>query len=174
MSIYVLTAGEYSDYHIIACTTDYNRARELQRFYAEEDIYNTPEIEEYEDATIEPRKGLKRQHFVFDKSGALKEHQAFPIEDPDTVGLMVADYYAGPEYDTVDVYTNDPEKAIKIALDKLAEGRYRKAMQEEADRQFKERWAEEDEKWAAQLFPNTITTSAACILTATIQEKDKQ
>lgn len=173
MSIYVLTAGEYSEYHIIACTTDLDRAKELQRFYAEEDPYDAPEIEEYEDAVLQPQKNIKRQHFVFDKSGALKEHEAFVLDEDDRFVKMIAEYYVGPEYDTVDVYTNDPEKAIKIAIDKLAEGRYRTAMKEEAQRRFNEEWAEKHDQ-IAKLFPTTITTSANFILTMKDPIKEEQ
>lgn len=43
--IYVVTRGDYSDYHIITATTDYKRANEIaKKFKAEVEIYDDSEI----------------------------------------------------------------------------------------------------------------------------------
>lgn len=50
--IYVITAGEYSNYHICAVTTDPERAEKLRKFYFKES-YDGAEIETYLDGDPE-------------------------------------------------------------------------------------------------------------------------
>lgn len=50
-TIYVITQGSYSDYHICGVTTDPVRAEELRKFYT--DRWDEAEIEEYEDGAPE-------------------------------------------------------------------------------------------------------------------------
>lgn len=50
-TIYVISQGSYSDYHICGVTTDPVRAEELRKFYT--DQWDEAEIEEYEDGAPE-------------------------------------------------------------------------------------------------------------------------
>lgn len=46
MKVYVITKGEYSDYHICAVATNQAKARMLAEFYS--DKYDAAEVEEYD------------------------------------------------------------------------------------------------------------------------------
>lgn len=50
MKIYVVTKGEYSDYHIITATTDLSVAEAVAKKFS--DAYDNAEIEEYDDAEV--------------------------------------------------------------------------------------------------------------------------
>ena len=56
-TIYVITKGIYSDYHICAVATDKTRAEELRLFFS--DQYEEANIEEYEDG----KTGLENESF---------------------------------------------------------------------------------------------------------------
>lgn len=51
MKIYVVTQGEYSDYHIITATTDKSIAKAIVKKFQNNGYYE-PKIEEYENAEI--------------------------------------------------------------------------------------------------------------------------
>lgn len=52
MTIYAVTDGDYSDYHIVALTVNKERAEHIAKFY------KTAEIEEYEDAQELPENPM--------------------------------------------------------------------------------------------------------------------
>ena len=51
MTIYIITAGQYSDYHIIAATVDKERAEKICELH--KGNYTQPEIEKFEDSVEE-------------------------------------------------------------------------------------------------------------------------
>ena len=70
MKIYVVTQGEYSDYHIITATTDKNIAEQIAKKFNGSHSWNQTYIEEYEDAEMM----LKPLYFIrFDKKGNVME-----------------------------------------------------------------------------------------------------
>lgn len=55
MKLYAITAGDYSDYHIVALTSDYKKALKIVRIMKKEAESRDPdyEIEEYEDGFVD-------------------------------------------------------------------------------------------------------------------------
>lgn len=116
MKIYVVTQGEYSDYHIITATTDKNVAEQIAQKFRGNDSWNETYVEEYEDAKMM----LKPLFFIrFDKQGNVMEcsaeSSAYPYQ---------------PEYATIKhdvnknaftyVVADTMEGAIKIAAERRA------------------------------------------------------
>lgn len=50
MKIYVVTKGDYSDYHIITATTDYEQAKKIAENFSDE--WDKAEVEVFENAEI--------------------------------------------------------------------------------------------------------------------------
>lgn len=117
--IYIITSGEYSDYHIIAATTDKECAEKIAEHF-------NADIEEFNDAT--PRV-LEKKHYQysFAYDGALLRDFVFEIRDYD---INTASY-VGKNYRNewvVNVYTDKTKEAAdKIAYDLLAEARAKEA-----------------------------------------------
>lgn len=114
MKIYVVTQGEYSDYHIITATTDKSIAEAVAKKF-EHDYYRKPDIEVYENAEVY----LKPCWSVwFDACGAVTEIDAcrssYQYED---VG-KVCRYDFGQT--RVCVSADDETAAIKIAAEMRA------------------------------------------------------
>ena len=123
--IYVITAGEYSDYHICAVTTDKERAEFLKKWYFRSN--GDVEIEEYTDgepdvpttADLVPiyvitctEKGDINQHFI----GRYVERNEMPSPK---FGFFRY-YQNGQEYFRGELTAEDEEHAIKIVKDKRA------------------------------------------------------
>lgn len=141
--IYVVTAGEYSDYHICAVTTDRERAEFLKKWYWD---YDTPEIEEYIDGDLEtPTKAdlIPIWFISCDPNGEVRSCRIQSYCEPDCVPKNDFGFYAPSEPIWIGFYSNkspdyvkgysfsgtvaalDQEQAIKIVKDmrakKLAE-----------------------------------------------------
>ena len=116
MKIYVLTKGDYSDYHIITATTDYKLAKQIKEKFEKEDSIWSEEvyIEIYENAEFYMRPCW---FLRFDKSGDVieatndtSEYSYKEMRD----GLDVqGNYY-------VNLIADDLESAIKIGAEKRA------------------------------------------------------
>lgn len=113
MKIYVITDGEYSDYHIITATTDEKMAKSIaKRFNAN--------IEEYEDAEL--IVNMKSLYFIrFDESGAVASsrnttNDIYFYRDRD-MGICKFDAASGV---FVTIEADSLEEAIKIAAEKRA------------------------------------------------------
>lgn len=105
--IYVVTRGDYSDYHIITATTDFKRAKKIaEKFKAEVEIYDDSEIY------------LKNIYFVsFDPSGdveycELENEYSYPYKE------QIFDYKN--QSISIKVEADDKTSAIKIAAEKRA------------------------------------------------------
>lgn len=114
MKIYVLTSGEYSDYHIITATTDYELAKQIKEKFERQDSIWSDEvnIEVYENAEV----FMRQCWFLrFDKSGNVIESSNDCSEYSYTelrYGLDVkGNYY-------VNLIADDLESAIKIGAEK--------------------------------------------------------
>lgn len=135
MKIYVITKGDYSDYHICAVATDRQKAELLKIFHSTD--YDNAEIEEYEtDDNV--RKLEEAEAFepiyrvIIDRNGRIVSTRVATYHDPkDAVFSNEFDFYFGPGYNRPDfnsdyvfvanLITKDAEHAIKIACDKRAE-----------------------------------------------------
>lgn len=114
MKIYVVTDGEYSDYHIITATTDKNIAEAVVKKFA--DDWHAPKIEIYEDAEL----CLKPCFFVrFNKDGSV--HEIFnESEDQYSYGRIGKCYFDQLKRVLIYVASDSVEGAIKIAAEHRA------------------------------------------------------
>ena len=118
MKLYAITDGEYSDYHIIALTADREAAEKIS------DMFQAV-IEEFEDGETLLRNELYQ--FEFDKDAKLIGEKHIELNsynfDYET-GVYPYGYGVFDDLGyQVNVRTDKPEKAEKIAYDMLAEYR---------------------------------------------------
>ena len=114
--IYVITAGCYSNYHIVGATTNKFLADEIKNKFSGVSSYDSAEIEEFSNAEIL----LKTGYFVrFDKAG-----NVIQITDEESdQEYIYADDYCG--FDANDCFftgicADSEEEAIKAAAEKRA------------------------------------------------------
>ena len=114
--IYVITAGYYSDYHIISATTDYEKAVALKEKFTTR--WDEARIEEYADADFKLQKIWK---IHFSPSGNVWDvdycGSAWQFENIDLNN--VTSTLEGRL--RVDVVADDEETAVKIAAEKRAQ-----------------------------------------------------
>lgn len=117
MTVYVITKGCYSDYHICTVTLDKNKAEKLAKMYS--DSYDNARVEEYEtDTDVDDNmlEGRLPYLVTFNEDGKVWTH------------LIKCDYqYFGPKVRRKDktivvcLYAENAESAIKIAAEKRAQ-----------------------------------------------------
>lgn len=130
MKIYIITKGEYSDYHICAVTCDPEKAKLLQE--ALSDDWDSANIEEYDADDIQINGYLDNNNteycVVLDtKTGLIECRTDWTHRDPYGVSssrVWEAHEWFREQYDklvykTV-VYAENEEKATKIASDRFA------------------------------------------------------
>ena len=110
MTIYIITAGQYSDYHIIAATVDKERAEKICELH--KGNYTQPEIEKFEDSVEETYPVWR---ITFDRNGDVISINRGCDEPFDYV-------MDGENEGEIKVYVRTPEieGAIKIAAEKRA------------------------------------------------------
>lgn len=131
--IYVITKGEYSDYHICAATTNRERAEKLRKFYMKngDEVY----IEELIDGAPEagPCENLKTVYGVLETSSGewlawLSEYSTEPFKNSFKFHNLFSLHHLSGELKEVSegkefkayVMAEDEEHAIKIAQDQMA------------------------------------------------------
>lgn len=113
MKIYVITKGEYSDYHICAVATDPAKADKLAEFYS--DKHNPSEVEEFDtEAVPDLTKGMTAFIVGFDKRGEVRNVYEHPESWDDNITI-----YADCSV-SMCVQANSKEDAIKIGAEKRA------------------------------------------------------
>lgn len=117
---YVITRGNYSDYHICAVTLDKNRAEKLREMFS--DRWNKAEIEEY---TLDEEIKRHKYGVMFDVKGAFKRFYADDYHLYDDG--FIDDWNDDDGGITVWVESADEAHALKIAQDRLAEYKAKKA-----------------------------------------------
>lgn len=130
-SIYVLTQGEYSDYHIVGVTTNEQIANALLKVHDGQDWA----IEEFEDITDvsfveEANSMIPYYSIALDSRGDLigGEPVVHFIDASDINNLNLKGRYNEDSYGnknnsevfSIDVQTSEPEVAIKVARDARA------------------------------------------------------
>lgn len=114
--IYVVTQGVYSDYHIVAATTDRELAEKIAAKFSTK--WDECDIEEYDDAEVMLKPAWE---IDFNKDGNIvSTHECTSAYDYSCIGEC-RDY--GSWYDNkmrVTVSADDLESAIKIAAEKRA------------------------------------------------------
>lgn len=114
--IYVITQGVYSDYHIVAATTDYELAKKIAAKFTTR--YDDCEIEEYDDAEVMLRPAYR---IYFDASGNVDStDECKDAYDYSGIGKCNEYGYGFNSKMRVTVSADDPESAIKIAAEKRA------------------------------------------------------
>lgn len=121
MKIYVITKGEYSDYHICAVTESKEKAEMLREVFSRNEYeYDKAKIEEYDTENPDIEKILYPMwEIVFNGNGSVKSI------DEVTYGV---DRYREEIYDQyyvkngvfVALFAKDKESAIKIAAERRA------------------------------------------------------
>ena len=131
MTVYVITKGDYSDYHVCAVATDKKKAKILKKAFDDKDGWREARIETYEtdEFITEIESGLK----LFDCS----------MKDGDlsvTTWMTDLDYIGSSDFKVrkhkerfntstyaVYVWAKDEDHARKIAADKIAEYKAKEA-----------------------------------------------
>lgn len=127
MKIYVITKGEYSEYHICGVALDYEHAKEIRELLSRGSYYQAI-IEEYDtDKWAEYLKDEKL--FRIEMQGDRTTCEYADIEDLDDDNLMVPRSYDFPRnIFYIYVMARNEEHAIKIAADKLKQYKIEKEM----------------------------------------------
>ncbi len=117
--IYVVTRGDYSDYHIVAATTDHELAKKIAAKFSND--WGECDIEEYDDAEVM----LKPAWYIyFDKAGNVCNttecDSAYSYNRIGEVQERNSLWYSGNYHIYVVVSADDLESAIKIAAEKRA------------------------------------------------------
>lgn len=122
MKVYVITKGDYSDYHICSVTTDKKKAKLLQEKYSRG--YGKAQIETFDTESEEEvlkYKNLYSCHY-YEEGGKIdvteRDFSYFETNDL-KVGKWIYGLYT-------DVLADNEEDALKIASDKFAKYRAEK------------------------------------------------
>lgn len=117
MKVYVITMGDYSDYHICAVTLDPDHAERLKTIFTKD--YDETRVEVFDtDAPVDLLSGKKPYSVVFEKNGDVRR-----IADCDPEWIVSNEsVWTLLERDDlcVCVAADDPAAAIKIAAEKRA------------------------------------------------------
>lgn len=125
MKVYVITKGSYSDYSIYGVSLDKQKAEVLRKYFS--DKYDEGMIEEYDTDLFEPLYTGKKPYEIYYCNNGTR-HCYLMTYDMYAFNSKICKDRAGGY--TVNVWAEDEEHALKIADDKLAEYKYRKAMKE--------------------------------------------
>lgn len=114
---YAVTAGDYSEYHIVAITDNKETAERIMDLYNRRNKWSTADIEEYREAMPDN----KNYYFVVFPSGR-EPYASIYLETnmDDEPDINVVDDSYGKGY-AVLVIAKDADHAIKIASDLVAQ-----------------------------------------------------
>lgn len=123
MKVYVITSGEYSDYHICAVALDENKAKILKEKFDHDD-YTGAEIEEYDTEEYEGiLSGKIVYRVLFDKSGNCLESENFSKDGLSSFRLdCCKDKPTVTSFGNCIIYVlaSNAEAAVKIAAERRA------------------------------------------------------
>lgn len=136
MKVYVITQGEYSDYHILGVSLDRERAERIVQLYNDDNaLWNQPIIEEYETDVIDVQmQGLlytatRTEEGIFlNRTDYDFEQDLERLNKVERGTAKIGGRLPPPH---VIVMAKNREQALKKASDLFAEYDYRKAMEEE-------------------------------------------
>lgn len=125
--LYAVTAGTYSDYHIVTICSDKERAEQIRDIYnGGHSCFGDAKVEEYDDGI---RVDISRPLFqiLLDKDGKFEKASECDGErkidvslDPDYAWMLnIAEQRLGGF--SIHVFADNVDLAIKIARDKLAQ-----------------------------------------------------
>lgn len=115
MKHYVVTRGEYSDYHIVAVCADKADAEKIAERINRESYneYDKCDIEEYEDGKVLFNESLSAYFVNFEKGTVKKDDTEYAVRWP------ICEKKDGTIYGMY-VFAKDEDHAMKIASDKRA------------------------------------------------------
>jgi hypothetical protein len=122
--VYVITAGEYSAYHIVGVMTDKIKAQEYCDRYNTGHLYSSAGIEEYELDEVYNRKYLYKTYICRDHKNKVVQRTMYLESSKD---LPDKDYTSGifptnNEHEKIALgYADTAEKSQKIAQDYWAQ-----------------------------------------------------
>ena len=124
MKVYVVTKGEYSDYHICAVALEKSKAEAICKLLG--DQWGEPRIEEYDTDVVEPLlHGNKMYDVELTEKGAAS---AYEMSDPtyylDSVNKVVKNRIKSEYY--VKVFARDEAHALKVGIEKIHKYRWYK------------------------------------------------
>lgn len=118
MKVYVVTAGEYSDYHIIGVRLTKEEAQKLCDMF-NNPYHTAPTVEEYDtDAFAKLFAGMKQYYAYFNDSCELIRLEYDP-EPEEYFNETVIEPISNTIKYTVELYAIDEEHAKKTAKDRL-------------------------------------------------------
>lgn len=131
MKIYIITKGDYSDYHICAATTDENVAKNLLQLYR--DRWEEPIIETYDDVAARDvlHGGRIWDVFINSKNTAFRACEQYnSVAVPANINQVerIEDWMLCGENEDyiISVVAKSKQHAEKIAQDIFAEYKYNK------------------------------------------------
>lgn len=125
MKVYVITKGAYSDYSIYGVTVNPYHAEEMRKYFSDE--YEEARIEEYDTDDYKPIHEGKTQYCVyFTNDGKAHCYKPYCVYEKANNRIIKERNGVYRIY----LWAVDEDHALKIAADKLAEYKYRKAMKE--------------------------------------------
>lgn len=122
MTVYIITKGEYSDYHICAVATTQERAEQLKKMYS--DSYDEANIEEYE--TDIPSNIYYNDtptlywRVAFKDNGELQYVESYYDSAEAQLQVKERCWSFQPSICVLGIIAETREKAIKIACDRRA------------------------------------------------------
>lgn len=161
MKIYVITAGEYSDYGICAVTDDKKSAERLCKIYSSK--WREARIETYDTKYIyeEPKSYW---YFEVSLNGEVVNSELLYFREEEETEINEVELYGTKFY--INVIAKDREHAQKIAFDKIAEYKYEHPEEVEEAVEQHRKWKE----WVNRQMLNNPMTSASF----TVYEPDER
>lgn len=137
MKIYVITAGEYSDYGICAVTDDKKSAERLRKIYSSK--WREARIETYDTKYIyeEPKTYWS---FEVSLNGAIVTGELLYFREEEETEINEVELVGAKFY--INVIAKDQSHAEKIAFDKIAEYKYEHPEEVEKAVEYQRRWEE--------------------------------
>ena len=118
MTHYVITNGEYSDYHIVAVYADREEAYKVCKILNDRCEYEDYKIEEYEDGSLVRYENLNTYCVLFDDNKTrIRENDSDDFEY--CLRKEYWQYQDGTVW-AVFVFASNKEEALKIASEKRA------------------------------------------------------
>lgn len=117
MKVYVITKGEYSDYHICGVALDEERAKILAKKFSSR--WDDAEVEEYDTEKWEEAASKNLYSIRFDEKGHVEHLEPACLDYYGGEDQVIPVLY-GPGVLKVEVLAEDSQAAIKIAAEKRA------------------------------------------------------
>lgn len=125
MKVYVVTEGDYSDYHIVGVTTDLETAKAYCKISAGD--WYEPKVEAYDTKDFADIRTAKPYRVIMEEDGTTttEEEDGFSYESAVEHQVQHIRRWAGrPSYYEVVVLAEDKQHARKIAADYIAEAKW--------------------------------------------------